>query len=263
MKITQDLHCHTNLSRCAPRDATVESYIDTWVDLGLETVGIADHFWDSRMPIPCPGRTRAYETEEIWKLKEHVATLDTKGVRVLFGGETEYDYTNRGVACHPETAAALDFLIVPHDHSHLTMPSEWQDSSEKTAKFILDAWYDIMESNIAKYITAMAHPFMIGAVKDFSKYFTDKQLSDAFSAAKELDIAVEINACGLIHNTENKKLGELLKLDQMRMFEIAKDCGCKFTFGSDAHHFTHYFAFPYEYAVALHLGLTDGDIKLV
>lgn len=92
------------------------------------------------MPIPCPGRTRAFETQAIWDLKEHVKSLDTKGIRVLFGAEIEYDYTNRGVAIHPETAAQLDFLLVPHDHSHLTSPVDLRDEPKKHARFILDAW---------------------------------------------------------------------------------------------------------------------------
>ena len=263
MIITQDLHVHTNLSPCAARDATVESYFEAWRLNGTTTVGIADHLWDESMPNPCPGRTPATGMKETLALKERLKTVDTQGIRVLVGCETEYDYARRGIALSPEAAAQLDFVLVPHDHTHLTMPKELRDDDRKHAKFILDAWYDILNSNIVQYITSMAHPFLAASETEVSFKLSDAELREAMIAARQAGVGIEINAAALFANTKNRRIAEVLALDNMRVLRIAKECGCKFTFGSDAHHSSHSPLFHCNYIVATYLELTDGDIKLI
>ena len=50
MQITYDIHCHTHLSVCGEDSATIESYVRSATKLGLKTIGIADHMWDSKIP---------------------------------------------------------------------------------------------------------------------------------------------------------------------------------------------------------------------
>jgi histidinol phosphatase-like PHP family hydrolase len=260
MIITQDLHVHTNLSPCASREATVESFFDAMIGNGISTVGIADHLWDESMPNPCPGRTPAVGMGPVLELKEKLKSMDTKGLRILVGGETEYDYKNRGVAISEESAAKLDFLLVPNAHTHLTMPKEWWNDKKKHARFTVDAWFDIINSNIAKYTTAIPHPFVTGAPEEVTTELSDATLRECMIAAKEADIAVEINSAALLSMTKTRSIKELLDLDAMRILSIAKECGCKFTFGSDAHEASAARLFYANYIVAASLEICESDI---
>ena len=260
MVIFQDLHVHTNLSPCASRDATVESFFDAMQKNGITTFGIADHLWDEKMPNPCPGRTPAVGMKPVLELKERLKTIDTQGLRILVGGETEYDYRNRGVAMSEESAAQLDFLLVPNAHTHLTMPKEFRDDPKLHARFTVDAWFDIIKSNIAKYTTAIPHPFVTNAPTEITLELSDATLKECMFAAKEAGIAVEINSAALLSMTKNRSIAELLSLDAIRVLHIAKECGCKFTFGSDAHDASAARLFSANYIVASALELTENDI---
>ena len=260
MIITQDIHVHTNLSPCASREATVESFFDAMKANGITTFGIADHLWDESMPNPCPGRTPAVGMKAVLALKERLKSVDTQGLRILVGGETEYDYANRGVAMSEESAAKLDFLLVPNAHTHLTMPKEWRDDPKKHARFTIDAWFDIINSNIAKYTTAIPHPFATNAPTEITLEMSDATVKECMCAAKEANIAVEINSAALFSMTPNRTISELLSLDAIRLLHIAKECGCKFTFGSDAHEASAARLFYANYIIASAIELTEDDV---
>ena len=50
MKVTRDMHTHTNLSACADRNTTLVLLAEAAVKLGIETLGVANHLWDSKVP---------------------------------------------------------------------------------------------------------------------------------------------------------------------------------------------------------------------
>ena len=94
MKITSDLHIHTNLSSCAKRDATFEGYVANAAKDGLTCLGFTDHLWDSAR---IPGVTGWYapqNVEHVLQLKEKLP-LEMDGVRLLFGCETEFAYDGK------------------------------------------------------------------------------------------------------------------------------------------------------------------------
>ena len=47
--------------------------------------------------------------------------------------------------------------------------------------------------------------------------------------AAEVGVGIEINSCSMMYTPEEE--GDIL-----RIYRIAKECGCKFYCGSDAHH---------------------------
>ena len=89
---------------------------------------------------------------------------------------------------------------------------------------------------------------------------SDTTLRECMLAAKEADIAVEINSAALLSMTKNRSIKELLDLDAMRILSIAKECGCKFTFGSDAHEASAARLFYANYIVAASLEICESDI---
>jgi len=60
---------------------------------------------------------------------------------------------------------------------------------------------------------------------------TDDTFKRLFDKTAEKNIAFEIN----VSYSKNMTPQELADDCHIRMFRIAKECGCKFTFGSDSH----------------------------
>ncbi len=261
MKITHDLHIHTTLSLCAKPTAIAEDYIRETVNNGIETIGFADHLWDERIPTPCPWYEKQNMTG-ILALKERMKNTDTGSVRVLVGAEAEYDLANHDISITPESAAKLDFLIVPNSHTHITMPKEYYDDKKRHVKYMLDAWFDIMNSKASEYITAVAHPFYAVCCphdnRELFPLITDADFKECFDAAREKGIAVEINSsCAA---PVSRSLGSIVNDPALRMYEIAKQCGCKFTFGSDAHSIGGINGIERAYTICALCGIGKEDI---
>ena len=258
MKITHDFHIHTSRSLCAKESATVENYIANAKVLGLKKLGFADHFWDENVP----------NTGKFYKIEhyDHVATIKDElekfkgqGVELYFGCECEYDYNSRGIAVTEEVAEKFDFIIVPNSHTHMTMPKEFYHPYEKHIEFMINAYTDILSSPLAKYVTSIAHPFSAvccpygpNVLRDMISDDTYKRL---FTMAAEKGVAIEINLSSLIVNPVDAE-----KWNPFRLYKIAKECGCKFTFGSDAHDSSFHLGFALADKVADAIGLTEDDL---
>ncbi len=233
MKISHDLHIHTKLSVCAKPEATLEMYLDTAREKGLTTLGFTDHLWDDTYEHVCRGFYKIQNVERVLSLKEELRP--TEGIELYLGCEAEYDPIRQGVALSPENAEKFDFVIVPTSHTHMVMPKDLYEPMEKHKQFMLDAWKNVLECEVAKYVTAMAHPFQPVCCpygwEPMIEYITDDEYKYAFDMAAKKDVAIEINLSGLRwKKNENIEASPL-----MRMFRIAKSCGCTFTFGSDSH----------------------------
>lgn len=236
MRVTHDFHIHTSLSLCANETATLENYIDNAKALGLKKLGFSDHYWDEN--IDCIGPWYAVmNTKHVSALKEKINALGGKsdGIDLYFGCEAEYDLKNKGFAVSEANIELFDYVIVPNSHTHLTMPDELYYPAEKHKNFMMRAYREIIESPLSKYITAIAHPFEAVACP-YGEYavcetMTDDEFCRLFDKTAEKGIGVEINVCW----KREKNATEEMLAPQMRMLSLAKKCGCKFIFGSDAH----------------------------
>lgn len=264
MKITHDFHIHTNLSVCAVESATVANYVERSRAWGLTKVGFADHFWDEKVGY-CPNDFyKPQNWEHVRTLKEELAALKPDDLQFYFGCEAEYDPVNHGVGITEETAEKLDFLIVPNSHTHMMMPRELYQPYEKHVDFMVQAHKDIIESPVSKYITAMAHPFSAvccpydnGVLIDM---ISDDCFKRLFDRTAEKGIAVEINTDIIQHRLQHKPSEALEDFPHMRMFRLAKECGCKFIFGSDDHSAKKTDLYDNADRVATLLGLKEEDL---
>lgn len=276
MKITHDLHIHTTLSSCCKdTGATVQKYMEKARQLGLDKIAFTDHLWDSAIPLGNEWY-RPQNVTHVLQLKQTVedAQKEADTPRILFGCETEYDYAHRAPALTEEAAAQFDIVLFPNSHTHLTTPDGLRDDKKAHARFMFDAFMDAVNSPVSRYITVMAHPFMAVCCpydnRELLPLLSDNQYRECFSAAKEKNIAIEINMSNFKrHNrAENPLTGFVYDLPALyndpilHLFELAKGCGCRFTFGSDAHavstpSLNHWHA---TYMIAELLGLTDDDI---
>ncbi|MBQ9976037.1 MAG: hypothetical protein IJP16_05955 [Clostridia bacterium] len=274
MKITHDFHIHTRLSLCAgPNGGTLQGYLKNAKELGLTTLGFAEHFWDagvgfdslyipSRNGKDVPWYYKTQNFEHIYELKKEIDATDTGDVRVLFGVEGEYDPVNHGIAVTEEVAEQLDFIIVPNSHTHMMMDKALYTPLEAHRDYMVKALEEIATCPMAKYVKAIAHPFdpVTVPLDEETKILTiisDDVFKRVFTLMAEKNIAFEINTgtmSSIYRNTTETEEHE-------RMFYLAKACGCKFSFGSDAHSEAGQLKHP-EFSQKLVdlLSLTEDDI---
>lgn len=259
MQIRHDFHIHTHLSRCAKETATVEGYLDHAKRLGLRKLGFSDHFWDEKIE----GANTFYQPQNlahVLSLKPTLEAAAAEGIQLFFGCETEYDPVHHGVAITEETAEQFDFILVPNSHTHMMMPKDFYQPYEKHIEFMINAFHEILDSPVSRYITAIAHPFEAVACP-YDKTILIDMISDdtfkrLFSKSAEKNVAFEINVSSMLHKTPE----QIESAPQMRMFRIARDCGCKFIFGSDAHGMQSHSRYENATLVANLLALTPDDI---
>lgn len=249
MLITHDFHIHTRLSLCAGENGgTLQGYLDQAQKFGLKKLGFANHFWDAAVGFDAlyvnsnqeDGVPYFYKTqnfEHIYKLKEEIDNTDTGDITVLFGAEGEYDPVNHSVAITEKVAEQLDFLLVPNSHTHMMMDKKLYRPREAHRDFMVKAFEEIVTCPMSKYVDAIAHPFEpVGESYEETTLIiacTDNNtFKRIFTLCAEKEIALEFNSSAMARvfdSTDNPE-------EHMRMFSIAKECGCKFSFGSDAHH---------------------------
>lgn len=261
MKITHDLHIHTTLSLCGKPDATVENYLAAAKERGLTKLGFADHMWDEKIPFASTGFYEKQGVEHVLSLRKTLEGIDTNGIKVLVGCETEYNPQTGGVAITEESAEKFDFVLVPTSHTHMMMPKEFLYPYEKHIEFMVQAYENAISSPVSRYITAMAHPFAAVCCpydrKILIRMIDDDTYKRVFTKTAEKGIAVEISLVDFraVTSKEDVEASPLL-----RMFTIAKECGCKFTFGSDAHNIANLASHNNAEYLSTLLSLTENDL---
>lgn len=270
MKIEHDFHIHTRLSPCAGENGgTYDAYIEQFKKEGLTCVGFADHYWDENvgydaMGIPSVDRFyRTLNTEYVLQLKKEIEAKGEVGIEVFFGAEVEYDPVRRDIALSEGHAELFDFVIVPNSHTHMMMPKGLYEPYEKHLEFMTEAYLDILSSPLSRKILSMAHPFTaVACPYDYTEVMalmSDDGYRRLFDRTAEKGIAVEINtSCtkSFADEPESKRAAEYL-----RMFSLARECGVKFTFGSDAHTLKEHERYiEICQAAASLLGLSERDI---
>ena len=273
MIIDHDFHLHTNLSLCASRDATFDFFLKKAESEGLKRIAITDHLWDHAVDGWQGKGGDFYESqnfEHILKLRAEIDAHNARGIgpRVLFGAEAEYSYENRRPAITPAVAEQLEVLLVPNSHTHITMPKSFYEPYEKHIEYMTDAFMDIVNSDVAKFVTAIPHPFMAVCCPYDNKMLMEKISDDifkrCFTAAAEKGIALELNPNYLKKRefegyTRNGSLSAIYLDPSIRMLRIGKECGCKFTVGTDCHGKGGEIDYTYIYLLAAVLDLTEDD----
>jgi histidinol phosphatase-like PHP family hydrolase len=265
MKINHDFHIHTNLSVCAKRDATLESYVEIGKELGLKKMGFSDHFWDENIPFTCnENGVGFYETQNfshVSSIKNKVRELSTPEFKLYFGCEVEYAYGMKAPAITEAVAEQFDYIIVPISHTHLAMPEEFYTPYSKHVEFMTEAYESILRSPLKKHITAIAHPFEAVCCpyprEILFNLISDDDFKRIFSLSADAGIAVELNQECLMEAMQK----ESEWTHRLRMIGIAKDMGCKFLFGSDAHSHGHLKALQNANELANIIGLCEKDIS--
>lgn len=224
-----DLHIHSQLSLCSgDPEQTPERILKYAQENGLKTVCLTDHYWDENVP----GASEWYAAQDFAHIAQWLPLPQAEGVKFLFGCETELrgDMTP-GVS--PAVFDRFDFIIIPTTHLHMNgFTCKGDESSEERAELWLRRFNGVLDMDLPFHKIGIAHlTCSLMDRKHFPQtltYLTEKEYEPVFRKAASRGVGIELNFPVSSLTDDNR---ELILLP----YRVAKKCGCKFYFGSDAH----------------------------
>ncbi|MBQ8510010.1 MAG: PHP domain-containing protein [Clostridia bacterium] len=226
-----DLHIHSHISLCSNDPAqTNEAILQYAVDNKLNTICLTDHYWDETVP---GGFTDFYKQQDTAHIRQALPLPQAEGVRFLFGCETDLD-KNCTLGISPEAMKDMAFIIIPTTHLHMNgftcRGDEGIDERRALWSSRFDAVLDMklpFEKVGIAHLTCELH--CRGHMPELLAGIPDEEYSRLFRKAADRGIGVELNFNSLALTDETKDA-------ILNPYRIAKAEGCKFYFGSDAHH---------------------------
>ncbi len=253
-----DLHIHSKLSLCSnDEEQTPERILEYAKENNLKTVCITDHFWDDSVL----GASEWYKKQNYEHIAKSLPLPQAEGIEFLFGCETDMDkFMTVGVS--KECFDKFGFVVIPTTHLHMmdfTLDKE-DDSIENRAKLWVARLDALLNQDLPFHKIGIAH-LTCGLIykssrEDFLRLLNlikDEDLKRLFTKAAKL-------GCGIELNEDDMKFSDDEADTILRIYRTAKECGCKFYMGSDAHHPKELDAAKaiFERAIDL-LGLTEED----
>ena len=258
-KIDHDYHIHSHLSACSnDPEQTTQRILQYAKDNGLSSICLTNHYWDSDVN----GATAWYRPQNFEHISQALPLPQESGVDFLFGCETDMN-KNMTLGIPPSRFDDFDFIIIPTTHLHMvgfTIPEEYKDSHEKKAKIWVERLDAVLNMKLPFHKIGFAHlacPLIyMKSREDYLKVLDmipSEDMERLFSKAAQV-------GCGIELNQGDMKFSDDEADTVLRMFRIAKECGCKFYLGSDAHHPSAFSQTKdvFERAITL-LGLSEND----
>lgn len=238
MKFTvdHDYHIHSTLSACSKDPAQSTAHILQYaMENGYGQICLTDHFWDETVP----GASRWYTPQNYDHVRKALPLPRAEGVEFLFGAETEMTKDNI-LGISPDRYDAFDFIIVPISHFHMvgfTLSEEDASTVEGRANRFLTKLEAVLAMPLPHHKIGLAHLAndTIGN-RDLPTYcqvlrrITGDHLHHLFEKAAALGMGIELNTSCLAFRSEEEAHAVTA------FYTVAKECGCKFYIGTDAHH---------------------------
>ena len=228
--IDHDLHCHTCLSICSnDPEQNVENILKHARENGYTVQCITDHLWDAAVP----GPNGFYAPQDIDHVRQVLPLPEDDQVRLVFGCETEFCGGSR-LALDPANYDQFDFIIIPPNHFHMTRPPEY-NTAEKVADLFVERLEEISRLPLPWEKVGIAHitcnlifpegdPYQVYRLVDETRF---RAVMRKFAA---LGAGIEINLSSFAPGWREHEE------DALRFYRLAREEGCKFYLGSDAHH---------------------------
>ena len=264
MRLDHDLHIHTYLSSCcgAKEEQRPGKILRLAEAMELKAVGFADHVWVNPAIAPS-GWYRSQDASQIRRLREDLETIPTR-LRVLVGCEAETVAPGRfGIT--PEFAATLDFVLLSCTHFHMTdfVAQPASDRPEDVARHMLAFFRAAATSGLA---TAIAHPFKpFGYLAQYEAAIAaipDAEFLEVLGPAAERGVALEVTTSSLPPVGRPSEPGApTWSLETpARVLSLARQAGCRFTLGTDAHEPAHQRQLPRLGALVAAAGIEEKDL---
>ena len=219
-----ETHLHTTpVSKCAR--ANVRDTMEFYKSAGYDGIFVTNHFIDGNINVdrslPYEDRINFYFSDY-----EEAKRLESEiGIRILLGVEVSY--------------AGTDFIVYGLD-------KEWFLSHPE------------LEKLTHTLPVIIAHPFYPcgthGRTEQEYELIDKKRMRQAFLKASKMGIAFDINV-----NTY-RFMDDLEREPLVKVMRLAKECGIKFAFGTDAHSVDALSTISKGDAIAEAVGITGEDI---
>ena len=232
-------------------------------------------------------------------------------MKILFGAEVEYCGKSDTLALNSERAHLLDYVLVPHTHTHMegfvipqvdkvtefkekfstqlleafpwmdekkaqaiakgmkvadvmaAIDYSWEEYDAFVAEFMMSSYEQLLENpefiKITKTIpTIIAHPFFpcgtAGRIEQEYELIDKTRMRESFIKTAKMGVAFDVNV-----NTY-RFMNDLEREPLVKVMRLAKECGIKFAFGTDAHSVDTLPSISKGDAIADAVGITDDDI---
>ncbi len=216
-------HIHTNLSRCGSRDMTLYAAVKAAEAAGLKEIAITDHIH----PFETPKLAR--NRRALLPQREEIRT----NVKIYLGAELSAHGVKKYTLQYADFP--LEYRLYAHNHYHMR---GWEQPEDRSPQGYKEHCKQVLYNVIAsEKPDCFAHPFIDRyIVREFEEDYgftmgcitnlwTDNELGDIMTAAKEKQIAWELNTTVFRTYTDFMR----------RYFHIGKEVGVCFNVGSDAH----------------------------
>lgn len=233
-KLDHDYHIHTNLSTCSKDpQMTANNIVQSSIEQGYNEIVITNHFWDEKIP----GADEWYAPQNLYHLKKVLPLPEAQGMRVHFGCETEFcGGTKIGIS--PESYDAFEFIIVPFNHLHnnFSRPVDCVTTAQ-VAQLYVEHFEQLLVLSLPWTKVGIAHLTVPLTYPGEKLYEVIEQLDpirmrECFRKICEMGAGVELNAACFKQGWHAHK--EVF----LSVYSMAKEEGCKFYCGSDAHNIT-------------------------
>ena len=264
--VDHDLHIHSYGSMCSKApEQTPARILQYALDEGFSVVALTDHFWDETVPMLQGGWGPDFYTSQNWAhITKQLPLPTAEGVRFLFGAEVDMTLDGVvGVSAH--RLEQMDFLLISISHFHMTdftITAADAATPAGRAEALLRKLERTLELDLPWHKVGLAH--LLGqkvsggdpAVHcEVIRLMQGERLTALFEKAAALGVGIELNTATFGFGSEAEREAVTA------FYAHAKECGCRFFFGSDAHA-----PFQWEHhkeraqAMADALGLTEADI---
>lgn len=231
--IDNDLHIHSKVSLCSNDPLqTTERILQYAEQNNLKTLCLTDHFWDSKVE----GASQWYALQDYQHISSSLPLPQKENIRFLFGCETELD-KNFNLGISQECFDKFDFIVIPTTHFHMsgfTIEETVKTPIDK-AKIWLERLNRVLEMDLPFHKIGFAH-LTCGLIDSSREKFLktidsipEQELENVFLKAAEKGVGIELNADDMSFKESE---GDTI----LRIYRTAKNAGCKFYLGSDAHH---------------------------
>ncbi len=235
--IDHDLHLHTHISTCSgDPQQTPAALLAYGEQNGLRHLCITDHFWDRAVP----GASPWYQTLHYDVVAAELPLPQGEHTALHFGCET--DINKEGVIGISRTCCDLfDFVIIPTTHLHFkdqTIAAEDWDSLPRRRALYVERLERLLAADLPFEKIGIAHLTCSLMAPDHPEdHLTvlngipDGEFRRLFELVAKKGAGVELNFRP--DRYDDQSLPAVL-----RPYRIAKECGCRFYLGSDAHRTT-------------------------
>ena len=254
----RDLHIHSYLSLCSgDLEQTNEKILQYAEENELEEVCVTNHFWDENVP----GASDWYSSQNYEHVSKAKPLPQTDKVRFLFGCETDINrHMTLGIS--KERIELFDFIIIPTTHFHMKGFTLSQDEASDCLSRA-NAWVKrldaVLNMELPFHKIGLAHLTCNAIAPVREEYLRvlellpEEEMKRLFKRVAQLGAGIELNYGDMSFADEEEDI-------VLRPYRIAKECGCKFYCGSDAHHPKTFDKAKETFERAIDkLGLTDED----